>query len=289
MVVRDGTDPLTSAQLRFIDQYMQSCPVAEVDEQEEMRDASVMPVQSFTPLLGTLLLSPNSSVSSATRQCIVNLVQRIRSLDKENAKDGTLGAVERRLFEKEIMEQVVIGMAHLEQSAEAMDEDLASEQQTGSSMSDSSRSSQEQLRTMSATGDADLLTMLSPSAIAASQLDRLDDAPQDDPQYPLSLNIDRPPSPVPAPLSRSASTSPASVEEMDVLSLVSPLSLPPSIPSSIPPSEMNATPLDDARSDYSDEQNAIGRLASMSLMAAVTASGESIPQSRHFHALISED
>lgn len=202
----------------------------------------------------------------------MNLVQRIRALDRENGNDGTFGFEERRIFEKEILDQVVIGMAHLEPNPDAMDEDLGSEQQTGSSQAssatDSSRSSQEQLLcTMSATEDTSLLTVLAPSAIAATQLARLDDAPQDDPEYPLTASIDRPPSPV--PLSRSESMS-SSIDDVEELSI----SLPPSLPPSMPSSELNATPMDDARSDTSEEQNAVGRLASMSLMAAVTASSE---------------
>ena len=79
-----------------------------------------LPAQSFTPLLGTLLLSPNVSISASTRQCIVQLVQRIRNLAQRDETIGSFGVNERQILEKEILDQLVIGMAHLELDSDAM-------------------------------------------------------------------------------------------------------------------------------------------------------------------------
>lgn len=244
-----------------------------------------LPAQSFTPLLGTLLLSPNVSISASTRQCIVQLVQRIRNLAQRDETIGSFGVNERQILEKEILDQLVIGMAHLELDSDAMDEDLASGQQTSSSQAssatDSGLSSNEQLlQSISSTGDTGLLTVLSPSAMTRTQLEGLDEGPRDEPEYPLTPTSDRPPSPVPAPWNGNGVLSESQTESTEALLPIVqtclPSSLPPSVPSSIPSSEWNGNFLDEQRSESSEQQNAIGRLASMSLMAAVTASSKSL-------------
>lgn len=104
--------------------------------------------QAFTPILGTLLLCVNGNVGSNTRNAIVGILRRIKQLD--NIKDGvdrtqvvdkgggtniptdpwlegfddidlTPGPFEweqRRLFEDELLRQVVIGMARLDMQQE---------------------------------------------------------------------------------------------------------------------------------------------------------------------------
>ncbi|KAJ3742232.1 armadillo-type protein [Lentinula detonsa] len=115
-------------------------------------------VQAFTPILGTLLLSPNVLVGGATRYAVVALLGRIKRVnsleskigsespnvrvqdvrlnehsqnlsviffpegdDEENIVIGLFGKEERALFEKEILFQVVIGMGRLD-SGEPEDE-----------------------------------------------------------------------------------------------------------------------------------------------------------------------
>lgn len=113
-------------------------------------NSDVLPicVQAFTPILGTLLLSLNGNVGSNARNAIVGILRRIKRLDDiedgvDNARavdkgggtntlpdpwiegfddfDSTPGLFERkqrRLFEDELLRQVVIGMARLDMQEE---------------------------------------------------------------------------------------------------------------------------------------------------------------------------
>ncbi|KAG7092360.1 hypothetical protein E1B28_008719 [Marasmius oreades] len=112
-------------------------------------------VQAFTPILGTLLLSPNGIVGGAARQAVVQLLERIKCLypaemtissrspidtttdvsrtvpggaigvfDPTDTLDvGLFGKTERALFEKEILYQVVIGMGRLDAEGESATSD----------------------------------------------------------------------------------------------------------------------------------------------------------------------
>ncbi|KAJ8078672.1 hypothetical protein PM082_012955 [Marasmius tenuissimus] len=111
-------------------------------------------VQTFTPILGTLLLSPNGIVGGAARYAVVQLLERIKRLDTadspaapsrpstdtsaaamvdlggdtdpgEELAVGLFGKNERSLFEQEILYQVVIGMGRLdaEDNLDASDDD----------------------------------------------------------------------------------------------------------------------------------------------------------------------
>ena len=101
-------------------------------------------VQAFTPILGTLLLSVNGNVGSNARSAIVGILRRIKRLDDiEDGVDctqvvdkgggtnipaepwiegfddldltpGLFQRKQRRLFEDELLRQVVIGMARLD-------------------------------------------------------------------------------------------------------------------------------------------------------------------------------
>lgn len=113
-------------------------------------DPDVLPicVQAFTPILGTLLLSVNGNVGSNARSAIVGILRRIRRLDDiESGVDhiqavdkggetnipadpwidgfddldltpGLFQRKQRRLFEDELLRQVVIGMARLDMQEE---------------------------------------------------------------------------------------------------------------------------------------------------------------------------
>ncbi|KAI0934203.1 hypothetical protein AcV5_006128 [Taiwanofungus camphoratus] len=110
---------------------------------------TVISVQAFTPILGTLLLSQNALVGGPARYAVVELLRRVRRADKreegaisgqsatspstsqttqepqtrrrgpspeeeEFVQVGLLGHHERYLFEHEIVHQVVIGMGRLD-------------------------------------------------------------------------------------------------------------------------------------------------------------------------------
>ncbi|KAL0573277.1 hypothetical protein V5O48_008684 [Marasmius crinis-equi] len=112
-------------------------------------------VQTFTPILGTLLLSPNAVVGGSARYAVVQLLERIKRLNSagtsiasessmvnsvattadpnsetdpgEELEVGVFGRLERSLFEREILYQVVIGMGRLdaEDDVEASDDDTS--------------------------------------------------------------------------------------------------------------------------------------------------------------------
>ncbi|KAJ7172587.1 armadillo-type protein [Mycena filopes] len=114
-----------------------------VEETVYSSSTSTISVQAFTPILGTLLLSPNSKVGGAARYVVVNILSRIRRLgqresdtagsapstpgsdsdseEEEAVEDipvGLFGLEERLMFEQELLQQVVIGMGRLDVDTE---------------------------------------------------------------------------------------------------------------------------------------------------------------------------
>jgi len=102
--------------------------------QREGNDVTLISVQAFTPILGTLLLSPNGMVSGPARCTVVDLLCRIRKaddtedLESANAHSsgssyGFFGRIQRQMFEEELIHQLVIGIGRLDASVD--DEDVA--------------------------------------------------------------------------------------------------------------------------------------------------------------------
>ncbi|KAG0705908.1 armadillo-type protein [Suillus ampliporus] len=91
---------------------------------------TLISVQAFTPILATLLLSSNGVVSGSARFAIVELLARIHRADEfgdhqaDDPSYGLFGRRERSLFEEEVIQQLVIGMGRLE-SGEDEDENSA--------------------------------------------------------------------------------------------------------------------------------------------------------------------
>lgn len=93
-------------------------------------EVAYISVQAFTPILGTLLLSPNTMVGGPARFAVVDVLSRIRKLDeqedekaqgKEVEEDiyvGTFARAERKMLREELLQQVVIGMGRLDISEE---------------------------------------------------------------------------------------------------------------------------------------------------------------------------
>jgi len=83
-------------------------------------EVTLISVQAFTPILATLLLSSNGVVSGSTRFAIVELLARIHRADDlgdhhaDDPSHGLFGRHERSLFEEEVIQQLVIGMGRLE-------------------------------------------------------------------------------------------------------------------------------------------------------------------------------
>ncbi|KAG1875048.1 armadillo-type protein [Suillus tomentosus] len=90
---------------------------------------TLISVQAFTPILATLLLSSNGVVSGSARSAVVELLARIHRADDlgdQHADDlsyGLFGRYERTLFEEEVIQQLVIGMGRLEPSEDETDVD----------------------------------------------------------------------------------------------------------------------------------------------------------------------
>lgn len=236
-------------------------------------------VQAFTPILGTLLLSSNPLVGGATRFAIVDLLSRINKADKmeigsfyhhspdtphivhpwemnpsdhdidDDSEDedplviGLFGAQERAMFMQEILHQVVIGMGRL---------------------------------------DVDLEENIVPMDEQPSL--RGEDADSINPYFPsISVNFPftSPSTFHPSAPFRSTESTPMRHRNMGPINDSSPgTEFPPNLPATprsrspdIFDSTINANWDDTYDGEYvEDEQAAVGRLSSMSLMAAVTAS-----------------
>ncbi|KAF8797930.1 ARM repeat-containing protein [Phlegmacium glaucopus] len=243
-------------------------------------------VQAFTPILGTLLLSSNPLVGGAARFAVVDLLSRINKADKKeigsfyhhtpdtpahpwettqsdhgNDDDfedetppviGLFGAQERAMFMQEILQQVVIGMGRLDVGVEG-DVDPKDEQPSTRGR------------------DTDRINPYFPS-ISANR------SPSSSSTF-HSWSSSAP--------SRSTESTSLHSQNMGPINDFSPgTEFPPSLPStspSHPPVALGSTTNligfgnrdDDIYDDgeyIEDEQAAVGRLSSMSLMAAVTAS-----------------
>ncbi|KIY50963.1 ARM repeat-containing protein [Fistulina hepatica ATCC 64428] len=96
----------------------------------------ILSVQTFTPILGTLLLSSNGTVRGAARYAVVHIICEIQKISAREADPlgnsdddnlpyvGTFGPEERTLFEQELFQQIIIGMSKLDaQELEDDDDD----------------------------------------------------------------------------------------------------------------------------------------------------------------------
>jgi serine/threonine-protein phosphatase 4 regulatory subunit 1 len=100
-------------------------------------------VQAFTPILVTLLLSPNPQIGGPARFAVVELLQRIKRADVREEQQlpllepsdtdlptGLFGRIERSLFENELLWQVVVGIGKLDEEEEMDVGDLDGEAAT---------------------------------------------------------------------------------------------------------------------------------------------------------------
>lgn len=107
--------------------------IVPVSGQRDGDDATLISVQAFTPILGTLLLSPNGMVSGPARCAVVDLLCRIREADDAEESEsinaqasdssyGLFGRIQRQMLEEELIHQLIIGIGCLDASVE--DEDM---------------------------------------------------------------------------------------------------------------------------------------------------------------------
>ncbi|KZV65432.1 hypothetical protein PENSPDRAFT_689918 [Peniophora sp. CONT] len=99
------------------------------DEDEDAEGEPRLPVGTFTPIIGTLLLS-TPPVGSATRAAVVDVLKRL----KENVE--VVGERERALLVDELLQQVVVGIGRLdvgdgeEDGQQGTEEELAEQAET---------------------------------------------------------------------------------------------------------------------------------------------------------------
>lgn len=286
---------------------------------------TLISVQAFTPILGTLLLSPQVTVGNPARYAIVELLNRMRKADdrEENSLGEGLardeeedehparlfGRSERAVFRDEILQQVVIGIGRLDASDEDEGQEVVHREyspeleqpvphdldESTSQANDSvnpyfpvippswpNSSSEPQASTSTHAASTD--SNLTPITAAAATMG-ITNADADVPLHVSFGQLPVPPSPV---ASYQSDDQPAPFPPGWVTS-ASHLSPPPNFD---PPVARQADPYhletgmhetyhSEGTGDMDienlegegDEQAAVGRLSSMSLMAAVTASG----------------
>jgi serine/threonine-protein phosphatase 4 regulatory subunit 1 len=204
----------------------QDCGLVADDEAADVNadvDAVVLPVpvHAFTPIIGTLLLS-SAAVGAATRVAVVDLLRRVR-----DAHDALLALHERELLEREIVEQIVVGIGRL---------DMPDDDDPPPALVDAEAEA-EHLEPEAARAGTMLQTQTHQLAPTRTQT-------------PFGS-----PSMLPAPDADDVDADAASLAE-----------------GADEPAEHAAGADDD---DVDAEQAAVGRLSSMSLMAAVSAGGAS--------------
>lgn len=309
-------------------------------------------VQAFTPILGTLLLSPNPHVGGVARYAVVDLLERMRKADHQEAiissssirhrvddedaelTTGLFGPQERTWFQEEILQQLVIGMGHLDVNTDypvtpgvvssewengllttskngtiagKLDQSQGSECQTTNAMfnpyfpSTSDPPFSSVPNNLHSFGDPPDLSMSNSSLLTAEHnrlshdtlLDHVDSMPSKqfsaEKTDPFSTHLKHAPSTEDIPSSMSQPVIPVS-QLNPMLGRLS-----PELVDSLPPSSLGGAKGDmeyDAahdrvfgpswkctcdnaydHDDYEDQKAAVGRLSSMSLMAAVAASG----------------
>lgn len=277
-------------------------------------------VQAFTPILGTLLLSPNPQIGGAARYAVVDLLERMRKADDTKADSLTLtrrngdvdfslvtglfGPRERAMFQDEILQQVVIGMGHLDIDAEyPISPGPVPSELPITSKNDVVAGRPNQTEFFDYPPAKDTVNPYFPTTFSDrsfgpvvpnnSHTSALDSSsPRNHLIDPLSSKQSTLPT---SSLARTRSVSPSnsrSVIPTDQLNPPKSGRLSPDLVDSIPPSGIKneigfdsthdrvglswKCTCDDTNEhdDSEDQKAAVGRLSSMSLMAAVTASGK---------------
>ncbi|EJD53078.1 ARM repeat-containing protein [Auricularia subglabra TFB-10046 SS5] len=95
--------------------FFSHCAVVEEDPPEGEHDPPVIAVTSFTPLLGSLLMNPTTTVGSSARAAVVELLNRLRTPECWPTGEPTiLDAPTRALIEAELVYEVIVGLGRLE-------------------------------------------------------------------------------------------------------------------------------------------------------------------------------
>ncbi|KAF8488785.1 armadillo-type protein [Gautieria morchelliformis] len=99
--------------------FFENCRLVEEEPPlEGQEDPPLLPVQSFTPILGSLLIDHSAMVGAPARFAVVEILNRLHSADDKNEDSPPFAAKERKMLEQEIVHQVIIGMGRLDVSEE---------------------------------------------------------------------------------------------------------------------------------------------------------------------------
>lgn len=263
-----------------------------------------MPVHAFTPIIGTLLLAHNAAVGAATRFAVIDILRQIREADAEpvfqSSHEVALGPDERQLLKQEILQQIVIGIGRLDLPEEG---DVYDESQYPSE--DDPAAGQNAASTASPIG-----VVSTPNVGSSADSPRLDETSFDRPSSPSLPELSRHDTPSSTDSVKTpegdASSSPvymdaypriqvqtsdmalddpsriagdASLSGRQVDSSLSlemkPSESQPSLVTAASEDSMgiSSTDVGAAADDSDGVEAALGRLSSMSLMAAVSAGG----------------
>ncbi|KAF8580913.1 hypothetical protein K439DRAFT_1619480 [Ramaria rubella] len=273
--------------------FFKHCRLIEDEPPEEPQDPPVLPVQTFTPILGWLLIDHNTMVGGPARFAVVEILNRLHSADDRGEDFPPFGIKERKMLEQEIIQQVIIGMGRLDVSEECFP----------SPKPDVTSETSSTVPLPSSTHESSLVSLPHSPSAAQSPFSLPFDNIKSSAKDQISI-IPAPPSiPSPDVLSSSSGFSPDStssqiLEQLPDFSLA-PASPPPAgnnlgnwiPPSPHPSSEAtfgDSTLNEECNNDHDEwlvaegqhnqdaqedanQQAAFGRLSSMSLIATVTA------------------
>ena len=85
---------------------------------EDPQDPPLLAVHTFTPILGSLLIDHNAMVAGPTRFAVVDILNRLHAAEESGQDRPPFAAQERKMLEQEIVHQVIIGMGRLDAAEE---------------------------------------------------------------------------------------------------------------------------------------------------------------------------
>lgn len=236
-----------------------------------------MPVHAFTPIIGTLLLAHNAAVGAATRFAVIDILRQIRDADADpdaqSSNETAFGPDERMLLKQEILQQIVIGIGRLDLVEEGDGYDLPADDPpstsvVGPSTTESPRPDQASSERSSTPSLPELSRHDTPSSTDSVKTPELV-SPEGESSYPrIQAQISDVALDDPSRISSDAPLSGNSISsETESKTLVTATS---------DDSAGNSSTEVGATDDSDGVEAALGRLSSMSLMAAVSAGGACI-------------
>ncbi|PVG03265.1 ARM repeat-containing protein [Serendipita vermifera] len=137
-----GTDPEETVKEVFVQElvpimwwFFMNCQVVDHEDPiaSDIEDVTYLPSNAFTPLIGSLLLSANPRVGDGARLAIVDLLNRLQDINNtpDDPRYGTASpvarfeAAEKEIIMNEIMNGVVLGMGRLDSEFQEGDQSMS--------------------------------------------------------------------------------------------------------------------------------------------------------------------